>query len=105
MVTHETLQALPLNILGILKNKIFNGKYGIYIIFIVEIFSKKKKKKKDITIDTDERNVFRITMNCLPVEESLTYFVPYLFPLLEMRDGDIGAYDETGNFNFPSVIT
>ena len=50
MVTHETLQALPLNILGILKNKIFNGKYGIYIIFIVEIFSKKKKKKKDINI-------------------------------------------------------
>ena len=78
----------------------------VFILFLLLIyFQKKKKKKKDRTIDTDERNVFRITMNCLPVEESLTYFVPYLFPLLEMRDGDIGAYDETGNFNFPSVIT
>jgi len=43
-------------------------------------------------------------LNCLPVEETMLYFVPYLFSLLELKEGNVGTYDEFGNFNFPSVI-
>lgn len=57
----------------------------------------------DKSIDTDERNVLRIMLNCLPVDETMLYFVPYLFNLLELRNELVGVYDEDGNFNFPSV--
>lgn len=57
----------------------------------------------DKSIETDERNVLRIILNCLPVDETMLYFVPYLFNLLELRNDFVGVYDEDGNFNFPSV--
>ena len=31
---HDSIQSLPLNILGILKNKFLNGKYGFVIYFL-----------------------------------------------------------------------
>jgi len=31
LIIHDAIQVLPLNILGILKNKVLNGKYGIKI--------------------------------------------------------------------------
>ena len=57
----------------------------------------------DELVETDVKNVWRITLNSLPVDETMIHFNPYLFSVLEMRNENIGNYDEDGNFIYPWV--
>lgn len=83
----ESMITFSLGVLGLLKHPLFLEQQWQY------------------NVETDFRNALRIKLNMLNIDETMLYFVPYLFAVHRLvEDGDVAIYDENGAFVYPQLI-
>lgn len=83
----ESMITFSLAMLGMLKHPLFIEQQWQY------------------NVETDLRNALRIKLNMLNAEETMLYFVPYLFAVHRLvEEGDVAYYDESGSFVFPQLL-
>ena len=57
-----------------------------------------------LNTEADKMNVLRIKLNMLTIDETMLYFVPYLFAIHSLSEEDASYYDETGAFVYPQLL-
>jgi len=83
----ESMVTFSLAMLGMMKHPLFVEQQWQY------------------NVETDFRNALRIKLNMLNAEETMLYFVPYLFGVHTLvEQGDVAYYDENGTFVFPQLL-
>jgi len=58
----------------------------------------------DTTKELDAKNALRIKLNVLSLEETMLYFVPYLFSAHTSVEDNASYYDENNLFVFPQLL-
>ncbi|KRX08468.1 Zinc finger, Sec23/Sec24-type [Pseudocohnilembus persalinus] len=84
----DSMIQFPLSILGIMKHRIFNN-------------------YQDATIEADIMNCLRFNLLSMPIDEMMTYFVPYIFDIEEINEDEdktLCLYDGENLFNYPPTV-